>query len=144
MAISKSMAYNNAAYVAVLPVLLGNATGANSTSRFAVFTTMLLKSVTISPVVAGTSTNAVFSLVRVSGTAASTATDTTALSTTTTLLATFTNGQLLPKNVYTGTSTTISTYTAGDVIWVAQATDATIQFAATAEFVLNPGASVTP
>ena len=51
MAISKNMAYDNAAYVAVLPVLLGNATGANSTSRFAVFTTMLLKSVTISSAV---------------------------------------------------------------------------------------------
>ena len=46
MAISKSMAYNNAAYVAVLPVLLGNATGANSTSRFAIFTTILHSIVT--------------------------------------------------------------------------------------------------
>lgn len=144
MAITKNMAYDNPAYQAVIPVLLGNATGANSTNRFAVWTTMILKSITIAPVVAGTSTNAVFNLIRVAGTAASTATDTTALSTTTTLLATFTNGQTVLKNIYTGTSTTISTFTAGDVIWVAQATDATIQFAASAELVIVPGASVTP
>ena len=144
MAITKNMSYDNPAYLAVIPVLLGNATGANSSSRFAVWTTMILKSVQISPVVAGTATNAVFNLIRVSGTALATGSDTIALATTTTLLATFTNNQIVTKNINTGTSTTISTFTAGDVIWVAQATDATIQFAASAEFVLFPGASVSP
>ncbi len=142
MAITKNASYDNPAYLAVIPVLLGNATGANSTNRFTAWTTMLLKSVQISPVVAGTSTNAVFNLIRVTGT--STGTDTTALSTTTTLLATFTNNQQVAKNVLTSTSTAIGTLVAGDVIWVAQATDATIQFAASAEIVLSPGASVTP
>ena len=144
MAVNKNMAYDNPAYIAVLPIALGGGTGATVTTKFNVWTTMLLKSVQISPFVAGTSTNAVFSLIRVSGTAASTATDTTALSTTTTLLATFTNGQVVAKNVYTSTNTTISTFTAGDVIWISQATDATIQFAASAEMVILPGNSVSP
>lgn len=144
MAIIKNMSYDNAAYVAVVPIILGGGAGATSTTRFNVWTTMLLKSVQISPTVAGTSTNAVFSLVRVSGTAASTATDTIALSTTTTLLATFTNLQAVAKNINTSTTTTMSTFTAGDVFWISQATDATINFTACAEMVILPGASVTP
>lgn len=141
MALTKNAAYDNPAYLAVYPVLLGNATGANSTNRFSVYTSAIIKSITISPVVAGTSTNASFNLIRVTNTAASTATDTTALSTTTTLLATFTNNQQLAKNIVTGTNTAIGTLNAGDVIWVAQSTDATIQFAATAELVYIPASS---
>jgi hypothetical protein len=144
MAITKNMAYDNPAYVAVLPIALGGGAGATSTTRFNVWTTMLLKSVTINPGVAGTSTNAVFSLVRISDTRAAAGTDTIALSTTTTLLATFTNLQSVAKNINTGTSTTMSTFTAGDIFWIAQATDATINFTASAEMVILPGASVSP
>lgn len=144
MAITKNMAYDNPAYLAVIPIVLGGGTGATVTTKFNVWTTMLLKSVQISPFVAGTSTNAVFSLIRVSDTRAAAGTDTIALSTTTTLLATFTNLQSVAKNVNTGTSTTISTFTAGDQFWISQATDATIQFTASAEMVILPGASVSP
>ena len=141
MALTKNASYDNPAYLAVQSILLGNATGANATNRFAVFTTTILKSVQITPVLAGTSTNAVFNLIRVAGTIAAAGTDTAVLSTTTTLLATFTNLQGVAKNVLTSTSTTISTFTAGDVIWVAQATDATIQFAVTAEVAYLPAVS---
>ena len=144
MAITKNMAYDNPAYIAVLPIALGGGSGATTTTKFNVWTTMLLKSVTITPTVAGTSTNAVFSLVRVSDTRAAAGTDTIALSTTTTLLATFTNLQSVAKNVVTGTTTTMSTFTAGDTFWIAQATDATINFTASAEMVILPGAGVTP
>ena len=144
MAVTKNMAYDNPAYIAVLPVALGGGTGATTTTRFNVWTTMLLKSVQISPFVAGTSTNASFHLVRVSDTRAASGTDTIALATTTTLLATFTNLQSVAKNIMTATNTTISTFTAGDIFWIAQSTDATIQFTASAEMVLLPGTNVTP
>lgn len=144
MAVTKNASYDNPAYLAVLPIALGGGTGATTTTRFNVWTTMLLKSVQISPFVAGTSTNASFHLVRVSDTRAAAGTDTLALATTTTLLATFTNLQSVAKNVLTATNTTISTFTAGDVFWIAQSTDATIQFVASAEMVILPGASVTP
>ena len=144
MAVSKNASYDNPAYLAVLPIALGGGTGATVTTKFNVWTTMLLKSVQISPFVAGTSTNASFHLIRVSDTRAASGTDTIALGTTTTLLATFTNLQSVAKNILTGTSTTISTFTAGDVFWIAQSTDATIQFTASAEMVILPGASVTP
>ena len=144
MAVTKNASYDNPAYLAVLPIALGGGTGATTTTRFNVWTTMLLKSVQISPFVAGTSTNASFHLVRVSDTRAASGTDTIALATTTTLLATFTNLQSVAKNILTATNTTISTFTAGDVFWIAQSTDATIQFTASAEMVILPGASVTP
>jgi len=144
MAITKNMAYDNPAYIAVLPIALGGGSGATTTTKFNVWTTMLLKSVTVTPTVAGTSTNAVFSLVRVSDTRAAAGTDTIALSTTTTLLATFTNLQSVAKNINTGTTTTMSTFTAGDTFWIAQATDASINFTVSAEMVILPGASVSP
>ena len=47
----------------------------------------------------------------------------------------------ISANVLTGTNTAIGTLNAGDVIWIAQSTDATIQFAATAELVYIPASS---
>lgn len=126
---TKSMAYDNAAYEAVLPVALGSLTGASgTTNRFAAFTTLLIKSVEITVVTAGTSASQVINLFTLSGTA-----------TTTTALTTY--GSAQAKNGTNVTSTL--SMVVGDACWVGKGTDATDVFAVGMECVVLPGASVT-
>lgn len=126
---TKSMSYDNAAYLAVLPVCLGSLTGASSqTQRFAAFTTTLIKSVEITVVTAGTSASQVINLFTLSGT-----------TTTTTALTTYGSAQ---TKAGTNVTTTL-TLAAGDACWVGKGTDATDVFAVGMEAVILPGASVT-
>ena len=125
---TKSMAYDNAAYEAVLPVALGTITGASGNSqRFAAFTTMLIKSVTLKTVTAGTSASQVLNLFTLSGT-----------TTTTTALTTYGSA----VNTFTNVTTTL-TMSQGDACWISKGTDATDVFACGLEMVILPGANVT-
>ena len=126
---AKSMAYDNAAYQAVVQVNLGTLTGASlTTQRFAATSVSLIKSIEITVVTAGTSASQVMNLFTLSGTA-----------TTTTALTTYGSAQ---TKAGTNVTTTL-TLAQGDAMWVGKGTDATDVFAVGAELVINPGATVT-
>jgi hypothetical protein len=124
---TKSMAYDNAAYEAVLLATLGSVTGsAGVTQRFSAAVQCLLKSVQASVVTAGTS-NDIQSIITLSGT-----------TTTTTAFQTLGSGATATKNV-----TTTLTLAQGDSAWLVKGTDATAVLAVGAELVLVPGATVS-
>lgn len=125
---TKNMAYDHPAYLAVYPVTLGSLNGASgNTQRFCSFATMLIKSIQLKTVTAGTSATQVMNLFTVSGT-----------TTTTTALTTFGSAVNTTTNV-----TTTLTLSQGDVMWVGKGTDATDVLAVGAELAYLPGASVT-
>jgi hypothetical protein len=123
----KSYAYDDPAYRAL--VIAGGpiATGSAVSFKYAAFTAMLVKSVTISPTTAGTAAD-VCSLHKISGT-----------TTTTQALCTFT-AVLLSTNIVPTTPVTLAE---GDVIAVAKGADATGVYACAVELQLVPGANVT-
>lgn len=122
---TKSMAYDNAAYEAVI-VHGGPLVGATGRAGYAAFTTTLLKSVTVNVVTAGTAADAkTLYIVR-----QSTATTTTALRTDTAALTVANYAQT-------------STLSAGDTAYVAKGADLTEVGFASFELVLTPGANVT-
>lgn len=125
---TKSMSYDNAAYLVPQLVCLGELKGnAGNTQRFASFTNALIKSIQLKVVTAGTGASSdVVNMMTVAGTA-----------TTTTALATFT------ATVYTTNVTTTLSLAAGDAIWLTKGTDATEVVACGAELLIVPGASVT-
>lgn len=123
---TKSMAYDAPAYQAVMPLGF-NLTGANgATAKFAAFTDMLVKSITVKATTAGTS-NDVITSYKYSGTA-----------TTTQVLTTIGSG------VVTGTNV-VSTFTLarGDVLGIVKGTDATAVYGVGVEMVIIPTADVT-
>ena len=126
---TKSMSYEHPAYTAVLPVQLGeNAAGASAqTPRFIAFTTMLVKSITVAKVTAGTSTTFIERslVVRAGGTSTETAVLTT-----------------LGSTGYANVTSTL-TLTQGDGLAVLTGSDATEVVAASAELLIQPGGNVT-
>lgn len=126
---TKSMAYDNPAYVTVLPMTGQMLAGASQVCHFAAFTQMIVKSVTLKAVVAGTSANDAISLIIRS--AAGTSTTSSALTTFGSAVVTATNILLT------------STLNQGDTISLLRGADATTTYAVTFESVVVPGANVT-
>jgi len=119
------MAYDHPAYEAVMP-WGGLITGSGGAIRFAAYTDMLVKSVTVKPTTAGTSNDTVTAF-KLSGT------------TTTTQVLT-THGSAAT----TGTNVVCTlTLAQGDALSIVKGTDATGVMAIGAELALIPGASVT-
>ena len=137
MAVTKNMAYDHPAYT--VPGFIGGAAAAGASSapvRFAAYTAMVAKSLTVTPIVAGTGTgNCTVTVEKIAsgGTAITTLAQvvmgTTAAGVTTNVLL---------------SSSANSTFAAGDVLRVQNGADATSVLAVGIEYVLVPGASVTP
>jgi hypothetical protein len=132
---SKSMAYDNPAYQAVLPVALAaNAAGASAIGgRFVAWAPMVIKSVSSSVITSGTSTTHVQRLLifRNGGTS----TETSVL---------FTLGSAsLSTGVGNAAATSTMTLAQGDIVAGLQGTDATMVSAFSLEIVILPGANVT-
>jgi len=132
MAQTKAMSYDHPAYTAVLGAALGTV-GAGSgaaSQRFCAPTALTIKSINYSTVTQGTgaATDAKSLLILRQGTA-----------TTTQILGTTTAASYVLNVVGT-----VAALAAGDVAWVAKGTDGTEVGAASLEYVVTPGASVTP
>lgn len=133
MAVTKNAAYDHPAYTTVHTFGGVNAAGANSVqSRFAAFTSLLLKSFQATVITQGTSASTTtLTLVKILGTSTSTycvTTMGTAVAGTTTNV------------LCTGTAPVA----AGEIVHVQGGADATGVWATGIEFVIQPGASVTP
>lgn len=130
---TKNMAYDHPAYL--VPQQVAGTIGATASAqfKFPVWTTMVLKSVQISNIVAGTgaATDA-FVLQRIQG-------DPTLGTATTSLAQLGTNTANFSSRNVTGTYT----FTAGELVSVMKGTDATSQYAVNLEMYLSPGANVT-
>lgn len=132
MALTKNMSYDHPAYTTVHAANLGTV-GAGSgaaSQRFTAHAALSIKAVNYSTVTLGTgaATDVKSLLILRQGTA-----------TTTQILGTTTAASYV-LNV----AGTVAALAAGDVAWVAKGTDGTEVGAASLEYVLTPGASVTP
>lgn len=126
---TKNMSYDHPAYTSVGSLTTGNLTGASGAGqKYAAFTSMLIKSITLKPTTAGTSADAA-SFLQISGTA-----------TTTTALNTFGSGATGFVNTVL---TTNSLMIQGDTFWVQKGTDATGVQVGMIEYVVQPLANVT-
>lgn len=137
MAVNKAMSYDHPAYR--VPIFFGAAAaaGAGATPiRFAAFTGMVAKSLTVTPIIAGTGTgNCTVQVEKIA--AGGTAITTLAIATIGTTAAGTTTNVALNTNAN-------STYAAGDVLRVTNGADATSVLAVGVELQLLAGASVTP
>lgn len=126
----KSMGYDHPTYTAVNHENVGPITGNAGTSQKCVaFTSMIMKSVTLKPTVAGTSAD-VSSFIQISGT-----------TTTTTALSTIGSGATAFVNVPFAAPQPVLAQ--GDTYYVVKGTDATLNLAAAFEEVVQPLANVT-
>lgn len=136
MAVNKAMAYDHPAYR--VPLFQGGAAAAGASStpvRFAAFTSTVVKSLTITPIVAGTGTgNCTVTVEKIAsgGTAITTL------------------GQVVMGTTAAGVTTNValntspnSTLAAGDVLRVQNGADATSVLAVGIEMQLAAGASLT-
>lgn len=125
----KSMGYDNPAYLAVHQDGSQIAAGSGATgTKYVAFTAGIIKSVTLKPIVAGTS-NDVSSFIQISGT-----------TTTTTALATFGSAATTFQNIALATQPVLAQ---GDTYYVVKGTDATLTLSASIERVVQPLANVT-
>jgi hypothetical protein len=124
---TKNMGYDHPAYLAV-NADLSQITGSGGATKFVAFTNMIVKSVTLKAVTAGTS-NDVSSFIQISGT-----------TTTTTALATIGSGVTTFTNVALATQPVLAQ---GDTYYVVKGTDATAVISAAIERVIQPLANVT-
>lgn len=133
MAVTKNMAYDHPSYTSVHLFGGVNAAGANSVqARFAAFTSLLPKSLTASVITAGTGTgNATLTLVKVLGTNTSS-------------YCTVTMGTAAAGVTTNVLCTSTVPVAAGEVLHVQGGADATGVWATGIEYVIQPGASVTP
>lgn len=126
---TRNMAYDNAAYQAVMTFSGSAAAGASAVIRFAAHADMIAKSLVLKPATSGTSADTV-TVYAVTNTTTKTLGVTTIASAQTTF----------SRLEFTTASRTLL---AGDEIRIALGTDATKVYAATVEYQLTPGASVT-
>lgn len=132
----KNMAYDHPAYLAVIPQSAGTLTGAAGLStKFAAFTAMQVKSITLAALVLSTGADIV-SVVKVTGVAG---TNTT---TTTQIYGTHGSGAYLSNLTPLLPASQLSLQQ-GDTWWVQKGADATTTFAATVELAVLPLANVT-
>jgi hypothetical protein len=136
MAVTKNMQYDHPAYT--VPRFIGGASAAGASStpvRFAAFTAMVARSLTITAIVAGTGTaNCTTTVEKVAsgGTAITTLAQV--------VMSTNAAGYTTNVALYTNANSTLA---AGDVLRVQNGADATSVLAVGIEYVLVPGASVT-
>ena len=125
----KSMAYDHPTYL-TREALTGSVTGSGGAARFATFTTMRCKSLTIKPSTAGTSNDA-GSAVLVDGT-------------TTTTLATWTFGSAATTgtNITLSTAPTHGTFGTNGFLTLTKGTDATAVLQLAVEAEITAGADV--
>lgn len=125
---TKNMAYDNAAYLAITPLIEGTiGAGAAATSgKIAAFTQLLVKSIQLTPATAGTS-NDVVSSIQISGT-----------TTTTTAITTYGSAVATTTNVVS-----TATLAQGDIFYIVKGADATVQYASMVEGRIVPTANVT-
>ena len=134
--VAKNMAYDHPAYLAVIPQTAGTITGAAGLStKFAAFTAMQVKSITLAALVLSTGADIV-SIVKVSGTLG---TNTT---TTTQVYGTHGSAAYL-SNLTPAAPASQMTLQQGDTWWVQKGADATSTFAATVELAITPLSNVT-
>jgi hypothetical protein len=137
MAVNKAMSYDHPAYL--VPIFQGATAVAGASSvpiRFACFTAMVAKSLTVTPIIAGTGTgNCTVQVEKIAS--GGTAITTLAIATIGTTAAGITTNVALNTNAN-------STYAAGDVLRVTNGADATSVLAVGVELQLVKGASVTP
>lgn len=132
---TKDMAYDHPAYLAVLGIPTAQMNGSAGTStKFAAFTTMQIKSVTVAATTRGTSAD-VINVVKVTG---SGGTNTT---TTTTAYGTMGSGAYYGN--YGPAPASQVSLVQGDTWWVQKGTDATATYGGMVEAVLSPLAQVT-
>lgn len=125
---TQSLRYDHPAYTVPLVFSGLTAVGANGVStKFAAFTAMKIKSVTMGPVIASTAAGSQPLLYSKSGTA-----------TATTTLTVLTSGASVAINNAVNVS-----LAQGDQFWVAHGTDATTAVAVAIETVVVPGANLT-
>lgn len=124
-----NMSYDHPAYTAVYGLPTGQINGnAGASTKFAAFTSMLIKSVTLKPTTAGSS-NDVFSFVQISGT-----------TTTTANLGTFGSAATAFQNLV---STSAIVLAQGDTGYVQKGTDSTGTYVGMIEYKIQPFANVT-
>lgn len=133
MALTKNMSYDHPAYTAVHVFGGANAAGANAIqSRFAAVADMIVKSFTATVITQGTgASNATLTLVKILGTTTSSLTP---ICTMGTVVAGFSTNVLC----------TASLVSAGEILFVQGGADATGVWATGIEYLVKPGASVTP
>jgi hypothetical protein len=130
---NKSMRYDHPAYTAPQTLTGTIAAAANSQWKFPAWTTMVVKSMTISSLVSGTGAGTeVFVLQRVQ-------LDPTLGTATTSIAALATNTAAMYSKHVQGTYT----FTQGELICITKGADATSQYAVSVEAYLDPGANVT-
>lgn len=129
----KQQAYDHPMYLAVLPVATGQINGSAGTStKFAAFLDMKIKSITLRATTAGTSADVV-NIVSVSGT-----------TTTTTAYGTIGSGAATTGvNLTPSAATSQVSLSQGDLWYVQKGTDATATFVGMVEAVVNPSANPT-
>lgn len=127
---TKSMAYDHPTYT--VPVVYSGLTtvGANGVStKWAAYTAMQIKSVTLGPVIATTAAGSTPLLYSKSGTATSTST-----------LTALTSASSAGVNNALATAVSLAQ---GDQFWVTHGTDATAAVAVAIECVVTPGTTIT-
>lgn len=125
----KSMAYDHAAYV-TREAFTGSLSGSGGAARFAAFTNMRCKSITLKPSTAGTS-NDVSTVILVNGT-----------TTTTLATATFGSAASTGTNITLSTNATHGTFGTDGWLTVTKGTDATLVLQAAVEMEIIAGADV--
>jgi len=152
---TKSMSYDHAAYLAVIPQNTNTATGsAGNTQKYPAFTSMLLKSITTMASVLSTSIDTPLLFFRATGngtTAVNTVTCTYTMTTPLGSAAYFANSVLTGGTAVSTSAATTNTLIIGgsptllqgDQWWVQKGTDATATVAYSAEMAILPLANVT-
>ena len=127
---TKNMAYDSPAYTLVRtqPFAIAAGGSALSVPKYLAFTSEIVKSVTVKPTTAGTSSS-VMSLIQISGT-----------TTTTYGLGTTGSAATVFSNYLPGSACNLIQ---GDTCYVVSGTDATVAYAGNMEIVTTPGANVT-
>jgi hypothetical protein len=129
----KQQAYDHPMYLAVLPVATGQVNGnAGTSTKFAAFLDMKIKSIALRATTAGTSADVV-NIVQVSGT-----------TTTTTAYGTIGSGAATSGVSLTpATAASQVSVSQGDLWYVQKGTDATATYVGMVEAVINPSANPT-
>ena len=129
---TKNQAYDHPAYLAGLTVPTGQVNGASGVStKFTAFTSLTVKSVTLYPTTAGTSSDNMM-IMKLSGT-----------TTTTTTYGTFGSGGAVFQNLTPAVATNQVSAIQGDVLWLQKGADATGTYVGALELVVAPLANIT-
>jgi hypothetical protein len=133
---TKNMMYDHPAYIAVIPQPTGSITGAAGVgTKYAAFTALVIKSVTLAATTVGTSADVISVLKVATGSGTNT-------STTTVTYGTMGSAAFF-GNFTPAVATNQITCNQGDTFWVQKGTDATAVFVGQIETVVVPLSNVT-